>query len=282
MKFGAHMSIADGVGNALLRGEQVGCETIQIFTKNSNRWISKDFSTEEINKYFENQKKTGISPVVSHTAYLINLASSPQSEVYEKSMSAMKDEINRAEILKIPYLVLHPGAHLGDGEEVGIQRVADRLNKLFNETKNYKVMVLLETTAGQGSYLGCTFEQIAQMIDKIENKNRIGVCLDTCHIFAAGYDIRTPQTYNKTMKDFDDIIGLDQLKIIHLNDTKSPFGSNKDRHEHIGAGSIGTEGFANLVNDKRLKDVPMILETPKGPDMKEDIENLKILKGLIK
>jgi deoxyribonuclease-4 len=190
--------------------------------------------------------------------------------------------MERCNVLKIPTLVLHPGSHVGTGEEEGIKRIGKAINKLFSKLKNNDCTLLLETTAGQGSHLGYKFEQLAEMIDLVEDKEHIGVCMDTCHIFSAGYPLSDPKDYKKTMKFFDDTIGLDRLKIIHMNDSLKPFGEKKDRHEHIGKGFIGLEGFRNIVNDKRLKNIPMILETPKEDDLKEDIENLKILRGLVK
>jgi len=184
--------------------------------------------------------------------------------------------------LKIPNLVMHPGSHVGTGEETGMKAIAKNLNKLFAALKGNHVRLLLECTAGQGSNLGYSFEQIAYMIDLVEDKEHIGVCMDTCHIFAAGYAITDPKDYKKTMKAFDDVIGLDKLKIIHMNDSKKEFGSKRDRHEHLGKGHIGLEAFRNFVNDKRLKNVPMILETPKEDDLTEDIENLKVLRSLVK
>ena len=217
----------------------------------------------------------------SHSSYLINIAS-PDKELNEKSYRSLKEEMERCQMLKIPNLVLHPGSHVGTGEEAGIKRIIKNLNKLFKELKNNNVCLLLETTAGQGSNLGYTFEQIAVMIDGVKIQDHIGVCLDTCHIFAAGYPISDPKEYKKTMKKFDDIIGIDKLKIIHMNDSKKEFGSRRDRHEHIGKGHIGIEAFRNIVNDKRLKKIPMILETPKEEELKEDIENLKLLRSLVK
>ena len=281
MQFGAQESISGGVFNAIERGQTATCDTIQMFNKSNSQWRAKKIEQAELDKYFEKIKETGVTVATSHSSYLINIAS-PVKELNEKSYNALKEEMERCEMLKIPNLVMHPGSHVGTGEEGGIKRIIKNLNKLFKELKNNNVCLLLETTAGQGSNLGYTFEQIGEMIEGVKVQDHIGVCLDTCHIFAAGYPISDPKEYKKTMKKFDDIIGIDKLKIIHMNDSKKEFGSRRDRHEHIGKGHIGIEAFRNIVNDKRLKKIPMILETPKEEELKEDIENLKVLRSLVK
>ncbi|MCH7948532.1 MAG: deoxyribonuclease IV [candidate division Zixibacteria bacterium] len=281
MQFGAHESISGGVFNAIERGQTATCDTIQMFNKSNSQWRAKKIEQAELDKYFEKIKETGVTVATSHSSYLINIAS-PVKELNEKSYNALKEEMERCEMLKIPNLVMHPGSHVGTGEEAGIKRIIKNLNKLFKELKNNNVCLLLETTAGQGSNLGYTFEQIGEMIDGVKVQDHIGVCLDTCHIFAAGYPIGDPKEYKKTMKKFEDLIGIDKLKIIHMNDSKKEFGSKKDRHEHIGKGHIGIEAFRNIVNDKRLKNIPMILETPKEEELKEDRENLKLLRSLVK
>ncbi len=281
MLFGAHESIAGGVFNAIERGKKATCDTIQIFNKSNNQWRAKKLAADEIEKFFAAIEETGVTVAVSHTSYLINIAS-PDKALNEKSYLSLKEEMERCEILKIPNLVMHPGSHVGSGEEVGMNKIAENINRMFGELSNNNVTLLLEATAGQGSNLGYSFEQLAYMIDKIENKDKMGVCLDTCHIFAAGYPIVKPTDYKKTMKKFDEVLGPDRLKIIHANDSLKEFGSKRDRHEHIGKGFIGKEGFANFVNDRRLSKVPMIIETPKGEDLAEDIENLKVLRSLVK
>ncbi len=281
MQFGAHESIAGGIFNAIERGQTATCDTIQMFNKSNSQWRAKKIEQAELDKYFEKIKETSVTVATSHSSYLINIAS-PVKELNEKSYNALKEEMERCQMLEIPNLVMHPGSHVGTGEEAGIKRIIKNLNKLFKELKNNNVCLLLETTAGQGSNLGYTFEQIGEMIDGVKIQDHIGVCLDTCHIFAAGYPISDPKEYKKTMKKFDDIIGIDKLKIIHMNDSKKEFGSRRDRHEHIGKGHIGIEAFRNIVNDKRLKKIPMILETPKEEELKEDIENLKVLRSLVK
>ena len=280
MIFGAHESIAGGVFNAVERGHQATCDTIQMFNKSNNQWRAKKLHSDEIEKFFEAIETTGVTVATSHTSYLINIAS-PDAALNEKSYKSLKEEMERCETLKIPNLVMHPGAHVGSGEETGMMAIAGNINRLFGELKDNHVTLLLEGTAGQGTVLGSKFEQLAYMIDMIEDKDHLGVCLDTCHMFAAGYPLIDPKDYRKTIKAFDDIVGLDKLRIIHVNDSLREFASGKDRHEHIGKGHIGLDGFRNLVNDRRLKKVPLILETPKGEDLAEDIENLKILRSLV-
>jgi deoxyribonuclease-4 len=281
MLFGAHESIAGGVFNAVQRGQQAGCDTIQMFNKSNNQWRAKKLDDAEIEKFLETIKTTGVTVATSHTSYLINIAS-PDDALADKSRKSLTEEMQRCHRLKIPNLVMHPGSHVGSGEEAGLAGIVENINRMFEELDHNDVTLLLETTAGQGSNLGYRFEQLAQMIEGVEDKAHVGVCMDTCHIFAAGYPLSEPKDFRKTFKSFDDIVGLDRLKIIHVNDSKREFGSRVDRHEHIGQGHIGLEGFRNLVNDRRLKKIPMILETPKGDDLTEDIENLRILRGLVK
>lgn len=281
MLFGAHESISGGVFTAIERGKQATCDTIQMFNKGNNQWKAKKLEKEEIDKFFKAIEDTGVTVSTSHTSYLINIAS-PDKKLSGVSRSSLKEEMERCNVLKIPNLVMHPGSHVGTGEEEGIKRISSNINKLFDELEDNTVCLLLETTAGQGSHLGYTFEQLAQMIDGVEDKEHIGVCIDTCHIFSAGYPLTDLKDYKATMKKFDDTIGLDKLKIIHMNDSMKGFGEKKDRHDHIGQGKIGLEAFRNIVNDPKLKKVPMILETPKEEDLKDDIENLKVLRGLVK
>ncbi len=277
---GAHMSIAGGVFNAPLYGQQVGCITIQIFTKNNNQWKAKELTEEDARKFFDSQKETGIAPVVGHNGYLINLAS-PKEDVYQLSLNAMLVELNRAELLRLPYLVMHPGSDLGSGEKKGISKIVRSLDWLHQKTKGYKVKILLETTAGQGSALGHRFEQLAEIIERVKDSDRLGVCYDTCHAFVAGYDIRTSRAYEETFSEFDSVVGLSRLKVIHINDSLKGLGSRVDRHQHIGEGSIGLQGFSLLMNDKRWEQVPKILETPKEGGTERDIKNLKVLRQLV-
>jgi deoxyribonuclease-4 len=278
---GAHFSIAKGLHQALYEAETYGCTALQIFTKNSITWKERTLTREEIHRFDQVRKQTGITSIASHTSYLINLAT-PERKKHVMSCNALKQELIRSSLLDIPFVVLHPGAHLGKGKDQGIDKIALSINKIFDQIPDTQIRLLLETTAGQGSGLGHTFEQLALIMDKIENRNRIGICLDTSHVFAAGYDIRTPETYRKVMDTFDAIIGLENLYVIHLNDSKKELGSRVDRHEHIGRGYIGIKAFELLMNDMRFWDIPKIIETPKqkgGPDT--DKMNLNRLRSLV-
>ena len=275
------MSIAGGVGNALLDGKKVDCEAIQIFTKSSRQWAAKPYTQEEIEQYRVNQKETGIATVIAHDSYLLNLGS-PDAALRKRSIAAFIDELERCETLGVTNLVAHPGAHVGAGEAAGIKLIAQSLDDVHKACPGYTARVTLEITAGQGSNLGYRFEQIGDMIDATKESDRIRVCFDTEHAFAAGYDIRTKEGYERTFTEFDDAIGIDRLAAFHLNDSKKEFHSRVDRHEHIGKGFIGVEAFRLLMNDQRFWGLPMCLETPKGPDLKEDRENLTLLRSLIR
>ncbi|RKX21966.1 MAG: deoxyribonuclease IV [Candidatus Zixiibacteriota bacterium] len=281
MPLGAHMSIAGGLFNAPGFGRKATCDVIQVFTKSSNQWKAKMLTDEDVQKFFDAQKETGVKVACAHDSYLINLAS-PDDTLHQKSYDAFKIELERCHLLKIPYLVMHPGSHVGSGEEAGLKKIAQSFNRLFDELPDNKTIVCQETTAGQGTNLGYRFEQLALVMDMVEDKKRMAVCLDTCHIFAAGYLIKDEKDYKKTMKEFNQILGLKKLKVIHINDSKKPFASRVDRHEHIGEGYLGLEPFRHILNDNRLKKIPKILETPKGDDLKEDIENLGKLRSLIR
>jgi len=277
---GAHVSISGGVYKAPERGEKLGCESIQIFSKNQMQWKAKPLTPEDSQKFKEELRKTRIKEVVIHDSYLINLGS-PDGEKLQMSRDAFLDEMIRAEILGVKYLVFHPGSHMGKGEEIGLKLIAESLNILIDKAKEASnVMLLLETTAGQGSNLGYKFEHLKFIMDQVEKKERLGVCFDTAHAFEAGYDISTEEGYERTFKEFDNIIGLEKLKVFHLNDSKTPLGSHIDRHEHIGEGMIGLKAFELLVNDERFKNHPMILETPGGEKYYE--YNLKVLRGLVR
>lgn len=280
MLLGAHMSTSGGLSLAFARAQSIGINTMQVFTKNQNRWEQKPTPPDEIERWFQAQAATGIGPVVSHAAYLLNLGT-PDDALWEKSVNALIDELTRAEQLGILGVVLHPGAHVGSGEEAGIARVAAGLDRAHAATAGFKTLTLLEATAGQGTTLGYRFEQLRGMLDGVHAPERIGVCVDTCHIFVAGYDIRTPEAYAATMGQFDRLLGLERLKCIHFNDAKKPLGSRVDRHDHIGTGELGLSAFGFFLNDPRLAKVPLILETPKSEDMHEDVENLKVLRGLV-
>ena len=280
MLLGAHMSVAGGVSKAFERAASIDINTMQVFTKNQNRWQQKPTPQKEIDRWFELQARTGIGPVVSHAAYLINLGS-PDDALWEKSADALADELTRAEELGILGVVLHPGAHMSASEAAGIARIAAGLDRAHAATRGYKTLTLIENTAGQGSVLGYRFEQLRAMLDGVAEPARIGFCLDTCHAFAAGYDIRTPETYAETMAAFDQLLGLERLKCFHFNDSKKGLGSRVDRHDHIGSGLLGLAAFGFILNDARFAGVPKLLETPKSEDMHEDVENLTVLRGLI-
>lgn len=274
------MSIAGGVDKALLEGKKVDCDVIQIFTKSSRQWAAQPYSKEEIQNFLTNQKETGIVTVIAHDSYLLNLGS-PDEGLRKRSVRAFADEMERCETLSIPYLIAHPGAHVGSGEEEGIKAIGRSLDEIHKSCPGLKARIALEITAGQGSNLGYRFEQIRSMIDATEESDRLRVCFDTEHAFAAGYDIRTKEGYERTFGEFDEKIGLKLLAAFHLNDSKKEFHSRVDRHEHIGKGHIGVEAFRLLMNDQRFWGIPMCLETPKGPDLKEDRENLTLLRSLI-
>jgi len=276
------MSIAGGLDRAPLRGRQVGCDTIQVFTKSNRQWRAKRLSDREVQAFRANLEATGIGPVVAHDCYLVNLAAARPS-LWKKSVAAFREEMDRAGRLGIPYLVTHPGSHAGAGEAEGIRRVGEALNVLHAALPRHGgVQILLETTAGQGSSLGYRFEQLAAILDRVVRADRVGICLDTCHVFAAGYDIRTTDGYRKTMRELDACLGLHRLKAIHLNDSLQGLGSRVDRHAHIGDGRMGLEPFRCLVNDPALRGIPMILETPKDDDfVKADRRNLARLRRLL-
>ncbi len=278
---GAHMSIAGGVENALLAGERAQCDTIQMFTKSSRQWVAEPYSKEEIQLFHHSQKETGIVKVIAHDSYLLNLGS-PDEGLRKKSIRAFIDEMERCESLAIPNLIAHPGAHMGAGEKAGIKRIARSLDQIHKASPSYQVKVTLEITAGQGTTLGYRFDQIRDIIDGVKQSERLRVCFDTEHAFAAGYDIRTKEGYERTFTEFDERIGIDRLAAFHLNDSKKEFHSRVDRHEHIGKGHIGVEAFRLLMNDQRFWDLPMCLETPKGLDLKEDKESLGLLRSLIR
>lgn len=278
---GAHTSISGGVSAAVELAGKLKFNAMQIFTKNNNRWYSKALEEQEIVKFRTSLSESDIKFVVAHDSYLINLCAK-DSDMLEKSREAFHDELTRCELLGIPHLNFHPGAHCGLGEDEGIKIIAESINMVHRKTPGCKVTSMLEATAGQGSSIGYTFEQLRKIIDQVDEKDRMTVCIDTAHIFAAGYDIKDPGNYEKVIKDFDDIVGLERLKCFHMNDSKKPLGSKVDRHEHIGKGFIGLEGFSNIMNDKRLESIPKILETPKGKDYLEDLENLEVLRSLIK
>jgi deoxyribonuclease-4 len=275
------MSIEGGLHKAFDRISLVEGQSLQIFSKNQRQWRVPELSSSEIEIFIKRWEQWGKGPVAAHDSYLINLAN-PDETKANRAVGAFAEEIRRSDQLAIPYLIMHPGSHVGSGTDKGLLQLTANLDRAFVEAGNAKsVMVLLETTAGQGTGLGANFEEIAYVMDNSAYSKRLGVCFDTCHAFAAGYDIRSAAEYEKTFTAFDKIIGLDRLKFFHLNDSKKGLGSRVDRHEHIGKGEIGLEGFRLLMNDPRFAEHPMVLETPKEKDLKEDIENLKLLRSLI-
>jgi deoxyribonuclease-4 len=278
---GAHMSISGGVYTAVDRATSIGCTALQVFTKNNNQWNAKPLTDDDIQNYKRKIAEASVAPVVAHDSYLINLCAT-NPDILKKSRAALIDELTRCEQLGIQLLNFHPGAHGGAGEEEGVKRIIESLNIAHSETKNFKVLSVVEATAGQGTAIGYKFEHLEKIINGVDEPKRMAVCIDTCHIFAAGYELRTEEGYAKTFREFDNIVGLDRLAAFHMNDSKKGFGAHVDRHEHIGHGMIGAQGFAFLMNDKRFIDIPKILETPKSEDLHEDVENIRVLRALVK
>ncbi|KPJ98388.1 MAG: endonuclease IV [Desulfobacterales bacterium SG8_35] len=279
---GAHMSIEGGLHKAFERISLVRGESLQIFSKNQRQWRAPALSSSEVKQFSKAWEQWGKGPVAVHDSYLINLAN-PDAKKANRAVAAFADEISRAGRLGIPYLIMHPGSHVGAGVERGLAGLTANLDRALEQAEDAaSVMVLLETTAGQGTGLGSSFEELAHVITHSSYSKRLGVCFDTCHAFAAGYNISTKAGYEKTFAAFDAIIGIERLKFFHLNDSKRELGSRVDRHEHIGKGEIGLKGFRLLMNDPRFAHHPMVLETPKGKDLKEDIANLKLLRSLLK
>jgi deoxyribonuclease IV len=282
LKLGAHMSIAGGVSNALDSAAAVKSNAVQVFTKNNRQWQGPPLNEADVARWTEQIAQLGIEYAVSHASYLINLAS-PQDPLWMKSIRAHMDELQRACAYGIEHVVLHPGAHTGSGEEAGIQRVADALNRIHAETPECaNTLTLLELTAGQGTTLGSSFEQLADIICRVDDDTRVGVCIDTCHALAAGYDFRTPEGYADMMATIERTVGLARVMCWHFNDSMFDCGSRKDRHTHIGEGFVGVEGFRHILNDPRWDGIPMVLETPKEEDGDgNDARNLAALAALV-
>ena len=279
MRLGAHMSTAGGIWRALERGAHVGCEVVQLFVKNNMQWFGKLHGPDDIARYANQLAADRIACVFGHTGYLINLAA-PASENRDKSIKSLVQEIKLATELGLPFLVMHPGAHLGQGEETGIHQVATGLNEVFTLTRTSPVRIALENTAGQGTCLGHRIEHLAKIYTQVKQPSRLGICLDTAHFFAAGYDIRTPKGWDVAISEVKRMVGLNEILAFHLNDSKTPLGSRVDRHEHIGKGRLGKRAFAHIVNDERFVNHPGCLETPKSADLHEDRENLALLRSL--
>jgi deoxyribonuclease-4 len=281
MKFGAHMSTSGGAWKSLERGASIGCEIVQIFVKSNMRWFGTPHSPADVAKFKQESASKKFAAVFGHTGYLINVAS-PAGSNRDNSLKSLTQEIGFATALGLPFLVMHPGAHMGVGEKEGIRRAITGLNEVFDATRPSKVRIALENTAGQGTCFGYRIEHLAAIYDGVKQPRRLAVCLDTCHLFAAGYDIRSPTGWDAALKEVDRLIGLKQVVAFHLNDSKTALGSRVDRHEHIGKGTIGLQGFRHIVNDPRLRDCPGCLETPKSDDLHEDIQNLATLRKLLK
>lgn len=274
---GSHVSTAGGLAKAFDRADAVGCGAFQIFTKNNFQWAGKPLDDTEVRE-FRALCKSRAMPVGAHSGYLINLGAAAGPNL-KKSIASMIEEIDRADALGIPFVVLHPGNHLGAGEAAGLRTIASHIRKVLSATKRSAVRIALETTAGQGTSIGCKFEHLAELYEKIDQPARLAVCFDTCHVFAAGYDIGAQP--EKVLREFDRIVGLEKIVMFHFNDSKGGLGSRLDRHEHIGQGKIGIEAFRVILNERRLKKIPKILETPKDPEGKFDRRNLKLLRSLI-
>ena len=277
---GAHVSIAGGIHNAVDRGVASGCGFIQVFTQNSNQWRGKAVSEADAKLFRDKLAASGIAGVMSHDIYLINLAAAP-GEVKDKSLLAFREELERCAQLGIDKIVMHPGSHNGDGEDVGIRRICEAFDMLFAEVPQFTGKVLLENTAGQGSNLGYRFQHLKAIIDGSSFSTRFGVCFDTCHAFASGYPIADKDGYRRSFDEFDALLGIERLMAFHLNDSKKGLGCKVDRHEHIGAGALGLEPFRFILNDPHFTLVPKVIETPKGEDDEMDAVNLQLLRSLI-
>ena len=275
------MSIAGGAHMAIERACSIQCTAIQIFVKNNMQWFARPISAEEVRAFLEHRQRSQLVSVFAHANYLINLAAT-NPQFHANSLRALAEELVRADHLELPFLVMHPGAHLGAGEQAGLEKVAASIDAIWRVIPKVKTKIALETTAGQGSCLGHRFEEIAQIINTVREPERLCVCLDTAHVFAAGYDIGSEKATRQMFSDFDRIIGLERIAALHLNDSKTARGSRVDRHEHIGKGQIGLDAFRAIMRDRRFRKIPKVLETPKGKELKEDVENMKMLLSLEK
>ena len=274
------MSIAGGVHRAIERSRSIACTAMQIFVKNNMQWFARPLTREEINAFLNHAQRAELGSVFAHANYLINLAATNPT-FHANSLRALSEELVRADQLEIPFIVLHPGAHLGVGQEAGLEKIIASIDKIFAGLPKIKTRIALETTAGQGSCLGEKFEHLACIISRVRKPERLCVCLDTAHVFAAGYEITSAKSTRRMFAEFDRVIGLDRLVALHLNDSKTARGSRVDRHEHIGKGQIGLEAFRFIMRDRRFRKIPKVLETPKGKELAEDVENLRILRDLM-
>lgn len=279
MRVGLHVSIAKSLDSAVDNAKALGCETFQMFTRNPRGWKFAALDPEEVNSFKEKLMQTGIAPPVDHMPYLPNLAC-PEDEVYEKSVTTIVAEVERCVQLGVPYIVTHLGSHLGRGREVGLQRMTGALNIAIKKARG-NLQILLENMAGQSNSMGSTFKDIKEILDSVKKKEHVGVCLDTCHLYAAGYDVQSQRGVNQTFAKFDDIIGFENLKVVHLNDSKGGLGSGLDRHEHVGMGYIGQKGFKAILHHSAIRDLPMILETPID-ERCDHLGNLKMVRKLAK
>lgn len=281
-RFGAHMSTVGGHHNAAVAAGEIGFETLQLFTKNNNQWNARPLTDEQIRAFADRLSEHALTTPVAHNSYLINLAS-PDDVLWKKSIDAMVVELERAEALGIGDVVAHPGAHVGSGEEAGLARIASALDEVHRRTRGLNARIDLETTAGQGSCLGHRFEHLQAILEVVAEPERLGICVDTCHVFAAGYSLHDEASYNATIEALDQAVGLPRVRVLHLNDSVKERGSRVDRHAGIGLGRMGLESFRRIVTDPRFADVPMILETPKGTsETGEELDtvNLRVLRGL--
>lgn len=276
---GAHMSIAGGLYRALERGREVGCSVVQIFLKNQLQWTARPYGDEDIRLFRSTWKATRLRAVFAHSSYLINLAA-PEPAEWTRSVAAFHDELERAEALGLPFVIIHPGSHKGGGLDAGMRRITSALDEVIARTRGYRVAVLLENTAGGGATIGRSFEELGRLTGAVKEPERIGVCLDTCHLFAAGYDLRTREGYDGALRSCAALVGLRQVRAFHLNDAKAGLGSGLDRHEKIGRGRLGVAAFRRLMRDRRFARIPMALETPKDPEPKADRDALALLRKL--
>ena len=277
---GAHMSISGGVHIAIERARSIDCTAMQMFVKNNMQWFARPLTRDEVRAFVEHRQRAELLSIFAHANYLINLAAT-NPLFHANSIRALSKELASANQLELPFLVLHPGAHRGAGEEAALAKIIASINKVFRKIPKVKTKIALETTAGQGSCVGHRFEHLAHIVDNVREPERLCICLDTAHLFAAGYDIGTESGIRKTFREFDRKIGLDRLVAIHLNDSKTGRGSRVDRHEHIGKGKIGLVAFRFIMRDRRLNKIPKVLETPKGKDLREDVMNLQTLRALV-
>jgi deoxyribonuclease-4 len=277
---GAHMSIGGGVHRAIERSRSIDCTAMQIFVKNNMQWFARPLLREEISAFLDHAQRNELHSAFAHANYLINLAAT-NPQFHANSLRALSEELVRADQLELPFLVLHPGAHLGVGEEAGLAKIISSIDQVFAGLPKIKTRIALETTAGQGSCLGDRFEHLAAIIANVREPERLCVCLDTAHVHAAGYDLASEKSTKKMFAEFDRVVGLNRLAALHLNDSKTARGSRVDRHEHIGKGKIGLDAFRFIMRDKRFRKIPKVLETPKGKELAEDIENMKTLRGLL-